>query len=265
MFRIWKPMIRTYTPCRPLSDFVESLWLHQGYHASDARERVLPTGALELVFDLNSNADGGALISGARSTSFIIETHRATSVMGVDFAPGGAHPFFTAPVGEFRDALVPLGAVWGHQAVDLRERLAEAPTADQKFRILETALLDRATRPLERHPAVSTALVEFLRKPHASSIGAMARQVGLSPRRFIQIFRDEVGLPPKLFCRVRRFQRVLALTERREKVDWANVAVFCGYADQAHLIRDFREFSGLIPTAYLAGRGGNPNHVPVVG
>jgi AraC-like DNA-binding protein len=67
-----------------------------------------------------------------------------------------------------------------------------------------------------------------------------------------------------LFCRVRRFQQVLPATDGRKRVDWAAVALACGYADQAHLVRDFRAFSGLSPTAYLAARGENPNHVPVV-
>ena len=158
---------------------------------------------------------------------------------------------------------MPLEAAWGPQAVEIRERLTEAPTAGQKFRIIEAALLERAARAPAPHPAVSAALEAFLGTPHRSSIGAMARRVGLSSRRFIRLFRDRVGLPPKVFCRVRRFQRVLAATEGRRRVDWAAVALACGYADQAHLIRDFRAFSGLKPTAYLAARGENANHVPV--
>ena len=107
------------------------------------------------------------------------------------------------------------------------------------------------------------ALRAFLGTPRPPSIGAVARRVGLSPRRFIQVFRDRVGLGRKVFCRVRRFQRILAATEGRGRVDWAALALDCGYADQAHLVGDFRAFSGLNPTAYLVSRGENPNHVPV--
>jgi AraC-like DNA-binding protein len=258
-------MITSHTPSRPLSRCVESIWLNEGFRPSHRRERVLPTGTLELIFDLSPHAGAGAMVSGARSTSFLIETHRATSVMGVELAPGGAFPFLNVPVGEFRDALVPLDAVWGPHAVDLRERLMEAPTAPRKIGILEAALLDRAAHPIEPHPAVSIALRGFLDGPQGSSIGAMARRVGLSPGRFIQVFRDHVGLAPKLFCRLRRFQRILAATEGRRRVNWAAIALYCGYADQSHLIRDFRDFSGLSPTAYLTTRGENPNHLPVAG
>ena len=91
----------------------------------------------------------------------------------------------------------------------------------------------------------------------------MTERIGLSPRRFIQVFREEVGLTPKLFCRIRRFQEVLGLIGRGQHVEWAEVALACGYFDQAHFIHDFRAFSGLNPKAYLAHRGEHLNHVPL--
>src|SRR3984893_9100332 len=87
--------------------------------------------------------------------------------------------------------------------------------------------------------------------PETQKIAAVADRIGLSARRFIDVFRKEVGLTPKLFCRVRRFQKVLRLVQRGRPVAWADVALDCGYYDQAHFIHDFRAFSGLTPTAYL--------------
>lgn len=107
------------------------------------------------------------------------------------------------------------------------------------------------------------ALGEFRRLPHARTIAEVTRRVGLSPRRFIQVFKEEVGLTPKLFCRVRRFQKAIRRVYRGETVDWADVALACGYFDQAHFIKDFRAFSGLTPAAYLARPGRHPNHVPI--
>jgi methylphosphotriester-DNA--protein-cysteine methyltransferase len=89
-------------------------------------------------------------------------------------------------------------------------------------------------------------------------------QIGLSQRRFIQVFRDEVGLTPKLFCRIQRFQEVLRRIGKGQQFEWVDVALDCGYYDQAHFINDFQAFSGLNPTAYLAHpRDRNPNHVPI--
>jgi AraC-like DNA-binding protein len=88
-------------------------------------------------------------------------------------------------------------------------------------------------------------------------------EIGLSPRRFIELFRRQVGLPPKVFCRVRRFQNVLQMVHQRTEIDWVRVALECGYYDQAHFIHDFQSFSGLTPSAYLAAATPHLNHVPL--
>ena len=101
--------------------------------------------------------------------------------------------------------------------------------------------------------------------PHTRTVAEVTGLIGLSPRRFIQVFSAEVGLTPKLFCRIRRFQRVVRHIAKEERVEWADVAADCGYFDQAHFIHDFRAFSGINPTTYLAQRTEHLNHVPIPG
>jgi methylphosphotriester-DNA--protein-cysteine methyltransferase len=93
----------------------------------------------------------------------------------------------------------------------VRERLLASATPVARARVLEQALLDASDGTLEQHPAVAFALNEFHAAPEARKIGAVGDAAGLSARRFIEVFRKEVGLTPKLFCRVRRFQRVLRM------------------------------------------------------
>jgi len=88
-------------------------------------------------------------------------------------------------------------------------------------------------------------------------------EIGISKRYFIDIFRNEVGLTPKLFCRVRRFQQALRQITSGTRIDWLNVALESGYFDQAHFIHDFRAFSNINPSAYLSDYQGHVNHVPV--
>jgi AraC-like DNA-binding protein len=97
--------------------------------------------------------------------------------------------------------------------------------------------------------------------PHARTISEVIERSGLSRKRFIRLFRDEVGQTPKLFSRIRRFQELLRIVESGRRVDWAELALMCGYFDQAHFIHDFRAFSGLNPGSYLTSRGEHPNHV----
>jgi len=131
------------------------------------------------------------------------------------------------------------------------------------FQVLENWLIQAATRPLEHRPAVSFALKEFQRDPAFIKCGEMAERVGFSQRRFIQIFRDEVGLTPKLFCRVQRFLEVIKAIGTRETVDWLDLALACGYFDQAHFIHEFQEFSSLTPNKYLELRTEHFRHVLV--
>jgi AraC-like DNA-binding protein len=271
---------RTYIPQPPLANFVDSFWLYEGYYQSHTKERRLPDGSMELVINLRDDmlwvydrqnphqfqSFRGGLISGAHSQFTVLDTVSLQSIIGIHFKAGGAFPFLPLPAGEMHNTLLSLDTLWGSTADNLLDTLREAQTPEMKFRTLEQALLAHATLPLARHPAVAFALREFQGvQPHlpTRTISNVTRQIGLSPRRFIQIFSDEVGLTPKLFCRVLRFQEVLHLIGRAQQVGWTNIALTCGYFDQAHLIHDFQAFSGLNPTAYLTQRGEHPNHVPL--
>lgn len=254
---------RAVVPPPPLSEFVALLWLYQGYAPPHPKERLLPTGTVELVIDLREEtAGGGAVVCGAHSEFFEIDTANEASVMGVHFRPGGAFPFFAPPGGELHNLHVSLGDLWGAAAGEVRERLLAAQTPEARFRLLGDLLLARAVRPLARHPAVAYALREFGRPP-ARTVSEVTAKIGLSSRRFIELFSAEVGLTPKLYCRVRRFQEVVRLVHPEPRVDWARVALECGYFDQAHFIHDFQAFSGLTPSAYLAQRTEHMNHVPL--
>jgi len=257
-------LYRSYAPAPPLSDFIERFWL-----CSDApphlMERILPSGTIEMVFNLRdaeiriydpSRLDhvkrlSGAVVSGTYGSFFVIDTLVHASMLGVHFRPGGAFPFLGVPACEMADTHVDLAMFWGPSAAELRERLCLAATPEERFLLLEAVLVRRLRQPPKRHGAVSFALDAFERTDMDVSVRTVAQRVGLSQRRFIQVFAAEVGLTPKLYGRVRRFQRARKLVGKVAAPDWAGIAAACGYFDQSHLIRDFRAFSGLSPTAYL--------------
>ena len=174
--------------------------------------------------------------------------------MGVVFWPGGARVFFDSPADAFYNESVPLDLLWGSGASELRDRLRAASTVVKKFRLLEIALLERVNKGLDLHTAVRYALREFTRAPHIRSVLDVTKEAGLSRRRFAQLFREQIGLTPKLFCRLHRFQGVLRQIALGAPVDWADVALAGGYCDQAHLVHEFRDFSGISPSAYLASK-----------
>ncbi len=181
---------------------------------------------------------------------------------GVQFKPGGAFAFFGGSAREFANAHVSLADIWGANAHSLHQRLVEAPTPDAKIAILFRAMVDRH-HDIDRHPAVALALSRFARAPHRTSVRAVAREAEVSAKRLIHLFAEQVGMTPKLYLRVSRFQRVLARVHIAPRVDWMEEVEHHGYYDQPHFIREFREFSGFTPTEYFRLRGPYLQHVPL--
>jgi AraC-like DNA-binding protein len=252
-----------YSPRPPLGEFVELIWFYKRDMGRHPKERLLPTGTMELVVGLDDNGFRPT-VCGVFSKPFEIETAHPTTVVGVHFKPGGAFPFLGVPASDLHDLRLELEQLWGSHAVALHEQLLAAESTGLRFRILEHALAQSLRRSATRHPAVSFALREFHASP-ARAVGDVTNDVGLSRRRFIQLFSEQVGLTPKLFCRIVRFQSALQMISGSQHIRWAEIAQACGFYDQAHLIAEFQEFSGLTPSAYLVRRGPHLNHVPILG
>lgn len=269
----------TYVPGPPLNRFIGLFWLFQR-ETGHVREQALPTGTMELVIDLDDdhlsvgNRDEamrtmrGPMVCGVYSEYFVIDSSRPSPILGVHFKPGGAFPFLGVPADELRNIHVSLDDIWGPLAHELRERL-HGLAPQQLFATLEHYLMAfvrsgrrRYGGTLEQHPAVAHAIAR-LGAPDSPSVASVAGDTGFSMRRFIELFRQEVGLTPKVFARVMRFQRVLERVHAQEDIDWTDAALSCGYFDQAHFIHDFRSFSGLNPTTYRARRSEHRNHVPL--
>lgn len=263
-------------PAPPLDAFIASIWYCENEPRPFALERVLPSGAAQLIINLKEDRTrtyhpergpsaltscAGTVLSGVGSRYALIDSAEQECVAGVAFRPGGTPAFFPIPAHEIRDSHLPLELVWGRtRTAELRERLLEASSPPAKLDILERAMA-RALRAPGLHPAMSFALDTFAHRPDAASIGAVADQTGLSAKRFIDRFKTTVGLAPKHYCRILRFQRALARAEQGRRTDWTRIAVECGYFDQSHFIHDFRSFAGITPTGYDAGRTQFRNHV----
>jgi AraC-like DNA-binding protein len=258
-------MYVTATPRGPLSEFVESIWLYEGEAPAHARDRRLPTGGVDLIVGLRD--DSSAVVSGPFTHAFVLDTAEQCNTLGAAFKVGGAGALLGLPLDELCNQHVPLAELWGSGASELRERVLGAPTGEAKLEAAERVLsarLQRASRP--PHPAVRPATNRIDASPERCRIAELSEGLGLSQRRFEQIFRADLGMTPKAFQRLQRFRRALDRIEDASRVGWAAFAQDCGYYDQAHLINEFRAHSGLTPPEYLASRAGSfVNHVPITG
>ncbi|HEX3748907.1 MAG TPA: helix-turn-helix domain-containing protein [Bryobacteraceae bacterium] len=261
-------------PPPPLDLFVTSLWYCEGDPRPFALERILPTGRAQLIVNLREDrtriyhpdsgavhATCGTVLAGISTVYSVIDTDEQECVAGVSFRPGGTAAFFPMPAYELCDFDLPLEFAWGRaSAARVREQLLAAPTPTAKLDALERVLRD-AWRQRTFDTAIAFALSQLGRAPAAGGIDAVADRIGLSTRRLAERFKRVVGVSPKRYGRILRFQRALDCAERGRRVDWTRIAADCGYFDQAHFIHDFRSFAGITPTGYDAARTQYRNHV----
>lgn len=259
-------MLHEYVPKPPLSHFVNQFWLWEGYHPPHPRERILPGGAMEMLFFLadeqplrvyypnapdEAHTFRGPVVAGIRSEHFLVDTRQPATILGVWFKPGGGLPFFKADAHELHNLHVSLDVLWrAQESNDLYEQIREAPTPMARFRILEQAMCAKLAEASPYHRAVGYALHAFNCAPQSQTVSQVIDEIGISPRRFIQVFSEQVGLTPKLYCRVQRFQEAIRLIARRDSISWVDIALTTGYYDQAHFIKDFQDLAGIRPTLY---------------
>jgi AraC-like DNA-binding protein len=265
------------TPRPSLRPFVKVLWATHGDEpVVSQRERVLPTGGMNLAFrvsddplriyagpeDREGRTIGLAVVGGARAEPYIRDVSRPVRSIGVALQPGAAPLLLGVPAHELAGRHTSLEDLWGKGALEIRERLAEAGTPERQLDLLEAVLAARLPRACGIHPAVAHAVERF---SLGADVGSVVARCGWSHRRFIVLFRESVGLTPKVFARVARFQRTVQLAAQDRKRGCVDLALDGGYSDQPHFNREFRAMAGLTPGRYRALAPAAPNHVPIPG
>lgn len=268
-------MLIARQPALALRPFIAQVWATDNPPAGTVPqagvEHVLPIGMMHLAFRMTdlplhvreSPADpgvllGGAIVGGLRSRYFIRETSAPACSVAAVLRPGAAQLLFDVGADELAGRHTPLADLWGAAVGALRERLLEAAGAEERLALLEAALAARLPRVRALHPAIAAVLG---RMDAALPVVAAVEESGLSHRRFIAQFRHAVGLAPKAYQRVLRFQHALRNLRRGDAL--ASVASDAGYSDQAHFSREFLEFSGVTPAAYRSRLPAHANHLPV--
>ena len=254
-----------------LQHFVQSLHYHE-VSFPFGLERILPNGHAHLMINLAEDefrtysgancerirATRGAVLAGPHGQATVLDTRQFQWLAAIQFRSGGAAPFFPLPLDEVSNQAVDIQDLWGLDGALLREQLLETPTPESRLRVLEAALLRHFSAPLD--PAIGCAMTLLNR---GLSVAATSARLGFLPRTFVRRFRAQAGLTPKRFARVRRMQRIIRSLRSANRVDWCVLAAEHGFTDQAHLIHDFRDLTGITPTAYKPHSPQRGNHVPV--
>ncbi len=251
-------------PAAPLRGLVRDYTGYTEQSALPLSRTEVPSGDVALIisFGPTITVSGPASARPRELTSFLAPLHESRAVTEYDgdqngveirLTPPGARMVLGLPMGELTDVVIDLDAVLGSSpARRLVERLHGAGGWEARFALLDALLARRALTARALHPAVLHAWRRLVASDGRVPVSALTDEIGWSRRHLAARFRADIGLPPKALGRILRFQRVTNRLRDEGPRDLAWVALQCGYYDQSHLNRDFRDFAGLTPTAYAA-------------
>jgi AraC-like DNA-binding protein len=252
-------------PTERLAPFVTRFNAYRERDTAFTRRCEPPSGLATLLFNLGEElrvehpvevhsayGAGGAFYTGVSARSAVTETDRAQQGAQAMLTPLGARLLLGFPLGEIGDLMIDSRDLFGGLAGETAERLQERNAEEGRLAILE-AMIERRLATSYRRPAQD--LMHAAQRLQTSggriAVADLAAEIGCSRKHLTTRFTKEFGIAPKMLCRVLRFSRALRALRGAAPMSLAELADFCGYADQAHLTRDFTEFAGAPPAAFL--------------
>jgi AraC-like DNA-binding protein len=232
-----------------------------------ARRREVPRAGITLVLSLGPQMRVRSIdeASPQTVTSFAVGLHRRASItehdgvqqgIQVDLTPTGAFSLLGVPMHELADRVVPVDAIVDRFAQEVGNRLASAQSWPERLAVVDRAVNAAVAAGPRAYPEIDWAARELARRRGRGNVGDLAGAVGWSGRHFNARFREQVGATPKFVARLMRFEHAVELlmaTNPSGARSLTDIALQCGYYDQAHLNNDFREFAGRTPSEYVAG------------
>lgn len=248
---------RLITPTAPLAGFVKQYWI---LRTGAVSERIIPSGNIQLCFYSGASlACGGqvwnsqAVLCGQSSGFADLQVLGGIRIISVVFQPYGAHTFFALPMAELCGQKVTAGQLSDAGLRELEQRIAGTPDDDACIGMIEAFLQKRFRSEAEyNYRRMLSAIALIDRSGGEVRLPELARAACLSGKQFQRVFSAYVGMKPKEFLRVVRFQYALSVLQRSPGMSFSRLAYECGYYDQSHLINEFRAFSGYTPGEYVS-------------
>lgn len=272
--------LEVHRPDFPLNQFVDHFIYYEGYNPVHSMDRFLPDGNAEFIIELTDNTkhiyDNETLIelqvfrhawvSGVRTQPITIPSGRDSRMLIVAFKRGRARPFYDFPMNKLADLVVDADLVFGKRIRDLREQLLNTPSIHQMFSLIEKFLLQQSGDSLHANTAskcIEYAVSNIANQPNILGLQQLTSQIGYSQKHFIDLFKKQVGVVPKQYLKIMRFQKAIQEIENNKSIQWSTIAAESGFYDQAHFIGDFKVFSGFTPGEYMKRKAASLNYIPV--
>lgn len=257
-------ILEQHVPTGNLAMHVDALMHFSHFVPDHTIERVVPTGNVFIIFELdgftrhtynNETLQPDASyrkvwISGMRRNHLSISAHENSSMFVIQFKAAGAYPFLHIPIEELTEKIVPAEDVVGSDVLHLREHILNAETVADKFMVAETWLNNRYDYTKAPSGDISNVL-EKLQKEPVTNLNNILATFPNTQKHLIDLFKKHVGLTPKYYQRILRFNEILQRIQHKEKITWTDIAYSCGYSDQSHFIKEFKHFSGFNPKEFI--------------
>lgn len=261
-------------PCSLLEPFIKYYWILDYESRVVEPIRVIPYGCVQFTFylgerinSLGSNNDSSykdqAVVTGQISSFFDVFPQGKIRLITIVFKPFGAKPFFDFPIFEIQNNIIPIKDINNKEWLDLENRLGDCVDNKSIVSCLENNLLKKLEKNTLfnsyssiNNERIMLAINRIDDSKGTINIKDLSSLACLSDKQFNRIFADYVGMNPKNFLRIIRYQSVLLKLQNSnikatKAVDFLDLVYDCGYYDQSHLINNFKEFTGYTPKEYI--------------
>ena len=228
-----------------LDQYIESIFYFKDFMPDHSIERVVPTGHLFIIFELDgftrntfdnetlkpNNSFTKVWISGMHKNHISISAHQRSEMFVIQFKPYGAHPFFHIPIQELNEKVIPAERILGNEILELREEILSKKTVIEKFKNAEQWLVNQFHKD-KTPPRGIISIVERLQTQSTDNYSKIIDDYPKTQKHLIDEFKKYIGLTPKYFQRVLRFNEILQQIHESEKIEWSQIAYQFKYADQ---------------------------------
>jgi len=256
-------LFETYTADTTIASNIESIFHYKGFVPDHSIERVVPTGHVFILFELDGfvrntfdnvtlapvGEYSKAWVSGMHRNYISISVHENSEMLVVQFKPHGSYPFTHIRTEELNEQVVSASLI-DEGLLCLRDAMVATQTSAEKFTLVEAWLLNRFNVDMQA-PQELQEFVSQLHTQRSTKLNDLIESYSTTQKNLISQFKKYLGLTPKVYQRIIRFNDLLSKIHQQQKFSWAEVAYDCGYSDQSHFIREFQNFSGMNPDEFL--------------
>jgi AraC-like DNA-binding protein len=264
-----------YIPSYPLANYIENIFYYKDNLPNVTLERYLPDGNITLIIDLTEQPksifDNESLLeiqtckkawfSGIRTKPITIPSGNNSEMLIVNFKKGMAFPFVNIPLYNLINTVIDAELVFGKDLLDIREKIIETKNIELKLNLMEQYLSNRIKNSKLVNSCVSFAINNIISSPHDNKISKISSHISYTQKHFINLFKDAVGLVPKDFLKVMRFQRAVEEINNQKILNWSEIALSSGYYDHSHFIAEFKLYSGFTPKQYISKQSNYLNYI----